>query len=435
MTVTQPPATLTFQLKNQVPPGFTNVYAFITGRAIDQNSAITLLKSDGKTIFNPVIPYSATPVLLDSNYGNFAINLGKAGNLTTVTVPRLNSARIYFSIDKKLNFYIVGDPNHVDRNGNSAPIPLGLVEPTVVSSGADPSNYDTQWSFCEFAFNTTELFANITYVDFISLPIALDLTTKSAPSSPQRVPGLASNSITSIASALNAQTLKDKRPWSSLIVQDANGRILRILGPDKASGLIDDIHHQPAVHFGDYYQQYVDNVWATFTYPKKITVNTQNGGYGADIVGYTQSDQAPIIFYGPGFTGGQWSFPKPNADDIFSCSTGPFSTVNDIRGNVSARMGAAFNRTTLLPEVQDNTVQPNGPLQSTYYGHDPTNHYARILHQTSLLGIGYAFPYDDVQADNAPFLGGKVEASDPDQFIVTVGGNQNDPPAVAKKEF
>ena len=47
----------------------------------------------------------------------------------------------------------------------------GLVEPSVTNP-SDP-NIDLQWDFCEFTYNSAQIFANISFVDFVCMPIAL----------------------------------------------------------------------------------------------------------------------------------------------------------------------------------------------------------------------------------------------------------------------
>lgn len=63
---------------------------------------------------------------------------------------------------------------------------------------------------------------------------------------------------------------------------------------------------------------------------------------------------------------------------------------------------------------------PSAP--ETFYATDPTNHYARLVHEYNLDKKGYAFAYDDVQPDDGDDQSGKVNAGDPVLFTVTVGG-------------
>ena len=52
-----------------------------------------------------------------------------------------------------------------------------LVEPSVTNP-SDP-NIDLAWDFCEFTYNHAQLFANLTFVDFVCIPLALTLTDTS----------------------------------------------------------------------------------------------------------------------------------------------------------------------------------------------------------------------------------------------------------------
>jgi hypothetical protein len=89
--------------------------------------------------------------------------------------------------------------------------------------------------------------------------------------------------------------------------------------------------------------------------------------------------------------GNAGSFARPSTYAIFNCSVPPFSAGNDMRGNLSARLAAALNRTTLLAESR----QPDASTKHFYAG-SRTNHYARLVHRNSADAAGYAFPYDDV---------------------------------------
>ena len=41
-----------------------------------------------------------------------------------------------------------------------------------MSNTSDP-NINSMWDFCEFTFNTSQIYADISYVDFVSIPVAL----------------------------------------------------------------------------------------------------------------------------------------------------------------------------------------------------------------------------------------------------------------------
>ena len=103
----------------------TQVYATVSGRALDNNNALMLLESDGRTVYYPTSP-SSTGASLGANC---AVPLGAAGSTTTITVPHMAGARIYFSLGTPLNFFLNPGP--------------ALVEPSVANP-SDPS-IDIEW--------------------------------------------------------------------------------------------------------------------------------------------------------------------------------------------------------------------------------------------------------------------------------------------------
>ena len=81
------------------------------------------------------------------------------------------------------------------------------------------------------------------------------------------------------------------------------------------------------------------------------------------------------------------------------------------------RLAAAFNRSTLLIDAD----QPDGENPAVYYANPVTNHYARIVHATSLDGRGYAFPYDDVAPTGGADQSGSVSSGSPAGLAITLG--------------
>ena len=391
------PGTFTFQIKNQFPAGTDKVYAIVTGYDLNNNNALYLLQSDGKTIYHPKSP--------DPNHFNvpietpIAIPLNASGGpAVNVTIPKTVVGRVYISVKNSLNFYLNPGPN--------------LVEPSVSNPTFDPINYNTQWGFCEVTYDNTQLFGNITYVDFIGLPIAMDLVDQS--NTKQQVKGIPSKGIGTIANQLIQQAEKNG-PWDQCVIKDTQGSILRILSPN------DLIKLKPTANlFKGYYDDYVALVWQKFT-GNSITIETQN--VWGDISGRVNPANDKMTFIG-----GKWEFGRPDAAAIFNCSETPFVTSNDQVGNMSARLAAAFNRTTMLL----SNTQPNGVTKDQYYLKNPTNHYSRILHDVNVDHLGYAFPYDDVKPDGATSQAGEVASPNPESFAIIVGGTQNDKQAIRK---
>jgi hypothetical protein len=376
-TAAQTAASVSFSLQNNTLSD--TVYAFVTGQALDNNGALMLLEADGETPYYPASPSAAgSPLAVDC-----AIALNASGGAPVmITVPRLAGARLWFSIGTPLTFLLNPGP--------------GLVEPSVTNP-SDP-NIDLQWDFCEFTYNDTQLFANISYVDFACIPIGLTLTDTSG--NTQNVAGLPSGGLDTICAGLTAQAAVDGNAWTDLIVT-IGGQNLRALSPANGTVL------NPSFLSG-YFDDYVGQVWQMYE-SATLTVDTQ-ASYGT-VTG--QVSDGLLTFPGAG------TFAQPATADILSCATGPFGTTG-ASGEVLAiipRLAAAFNRSTLLIDSD----QPDGENPADYYANPVTNHYARIVHATTTGGLGYAFPYDDVTPDGGVNQAGPVSSGSPAVLTVTVG--------------
>jgi hypothetical protein len=369
--------TPTLQIDLQNTTTSSSVYAFVTGQAINNNNALMLLESDGRTVYYPASPSSPGAAL----GANCAIPLGAPGSTTTITIPQIAGGRVWFSIGKPLTFLLNPGP--------------GLVEPSV-SNSSDP-NIDLMWDFCEFTYNSSQLFANISYVDFVSIPISLALTNSAG--SVQTVSGMPTSGLNTVCANLIAQNQSDGVGWDKLVVT-SGGANLRALSPN--NGIVMD-----SSLFSGYFQPYVDQVWSKYS-SQSLTVDTQ-ASYGS-VTGTVSG--GTLNFAGAG------SFGQPTAADIFSCSTGPFANTAGELGPLVARISAAFNRTTLLTD----TDQPDGESPAIFYQNSITNHYARIVHAANLDGLGYAFPYDDVTANGGANQSGAVSDGSPTLWTIAVGG-------------
>ena len=369
--------TVSFSLQNNT--GSDTVYAFVTGQAINNGNALMLLEADGQTPYYPASPSAVGSALAV----DCAIPLNASGGSPiTITVPQLAGARLWFSIGTPITFLLNPGP--------------ALVEPSVTNS-SDP-NIDIQWDFAEFTYNSTQLFANISMVDFACIPIGLTLTDTSG--NTQTVSGLPAGGLDTVCSGLTAQQAADGNPWTDLIVK-SGGVNLRALSPQ--NGIVFN-----SSLLSGYYNDYVTAVWDKYE-SATLTIDTQ-ASYGT-VTG--QVTGGSLTFPGVG------SFAQPTAADIFSCSTGPFSTAG-ASGEVLAiipRLAAAFNRSTLLIDSD----QPDGENPANYYANAITNHYARLVHATETGGLGYAFPYDDVTPDGGVNQAGPVSSGSPAVLSVTVG--------------
>jgi len=298
---------LQIELQNQSTS--SNVFAYITGQAINNGGALFLLGFDGKTPYYPTSPSSTGSALQQ----NVSIKLGPPGTSIDCTIPYLAGGRIWFSIDKPLVFLLNPGP--------------GLVEPSIYNQ-SDP-NVSTSFGFAEFTYNNAQLFANISYVDFVGLPIALTLVDTDRHT--HSVSGLPSNGLQIIADGLRKQTARDGQNWSSLIVNSLSGQLLRILSPN--SGIL----LNPS-WFQGYFATYVSQVYGKYA-SQALTINTQ-----------AQWGNVQGISNGGGINfGSGGNFVQPSTADIFSCASGPFATGSNAEANtIIPRLAAAFNRSTLL---------------------------------------------------------------------------------------
>ncbi|PSR81772.1 hypothetical protein BD289DRAFT_347893, partial [Coniella lustricola] len=372
------PDSLDIQLQNHT--GSDQVWAYITGIAISNGQRV-LLKANGKDLYYPQqVSHIGSPLAEDC-----AIPLGPPGNTVSVHIPQIAGGRIWFACENKLQFLLNPGP--------------ALVEPSVLNP-SDP-NANTSFCFAEFTLNNDQLYANISYVDFVSrLPTALTLETASG--DVQRVAGMAHDGIDRLCEGLREQARRDGRPWDKLIVQPpGGGEVLRVLNPTHGDAV--------GASFAGYYEDYVDEVWQRYRH-HELHINTQAG---PGVVQGRVNGRDELVF------GGQEAFGKPTTADILGCNSGPFTTgPSPYRNSVIPRLAAAFQRSAL----GEHDHHPSGP--TTFYRREPTNHYCRLVHEVNLDGKGYGFAYDDVTEDGGEDQSGKVNAGDPKTFIVAVGGTQ-----------
>ncbi|KAB8360947.1 hypothetical protein FH972_024679 [Carpinus fangiana] len=383
-----PGAPLSLSFVNNFAGGST-VNAYLVGT--DPNGQVVFLKPDG-TYYNPPNPDAGASGPTQVDAASIAIPLGAVGSTTTVSLGEyISSGRIYFS---------AGDLYFAVNHGDAGP---NLVQPNPGNT-QDPSA-GLNWGFAEFTWNAQQLFANISYVDFVGLVIGMMLTETSGAT--QQAQGLPAEAVTTICQALQQQAAADGQPWDQLCVTDTSGNPLRILSPNQLVAL------GVGGPFQDYWTDYVNQVYDSFA-STPLTINTQ--GDAGDVQGTYNAGTGNIEFANGG------SFSKPGALDIFGCNSGPFANSGDAAHlAIVARLCAAFNRSTLL--LSGGSTQPNGVTDTTqYYSTAPTNYYSKFVHSTEIDGRGYAFAYDDVHGDSGADLAGTVNAGDPQSLTVVVGG-------------
>ncbi|GKT87976.1 glucanase A [Colletotrichum tofieldiae] len=348
---------LDIALKNNT--GSSNAFAHVTGLDLNRNNAVFLLQADGVTGYYPTSPRTSSS------------RCSAPGSTRKLTIPQIAGGRIWFSRDGPLKFLLNPGP--------------AVVEPSATNT-ADP-NYNLNWGFCEFTFNSFQVYVNISYVDFVSIPVSLTLENDAGQVT--TVPGFPPNALDAICDRLRAQDAADGAGWSRLVVRTPDGSAnLRALSPN--SGIV----MQPDL-FRGYYQPYVNAAWDKYR-GADLTINTQ--AEWGNVKGRVGSDN--LLSFGD--HGAVWRVPKNQAQ----------------MGAIGARIAAAFNRSTLLI----NDQQPEGESAGNYYEDPRTNHYSRICHEVSPDGRGYAFPYDDVGPANGPDQSGSLFDSNPKLLTVGIGG-------------
>lgn len=147
VVTSQPASTMQIELKNCTVS--RNVYAFITGLAIDQGNQLMLMSADGKTPYYPPNPPAGTTV--QPLPQDCAIPLGPPGTSVFATIPHIAGCRVWLSVESKLDFRL-----------NPTPYGPALVEPSCTNP-SDP-NINHWWDFVELTYNSDQCFANIRYV-------------------------------------------------------------------------------------------------------------------------------------------------------------------------------------------------------------------------------------------------------------------------------
>ncbi|KAK4545662.1 hypothetical protein LTR36_002615 [Oleoguttula mirabilis] len=377
---------------SKLPLAFVNnfagsINAYVTG--LDPEGQLVFLQADGTWFYPTADTSQSAPVEISAN---LAIALGGQGSTTSISLPDyISSGRIYFA-NGDLHFYTVWS---TATNGP------GLVQPS--STNPEDPNAGTNWGFVELTNSASELYADLSYLDFVGLPLGLSLTVGDG--STQTAEGVSPAAVSSICSALVAQTAVDGQPWGDLC-QEYDGEIIRVIGPQDYISLNPDA-------FGDYFTDYVNQVW-TYYETNTLTIDTQaSAGSVACTVqnGLLQCD------------GDNRGYAQPVANDIFGCNSGPFaieSGDNNIHVAVVPRLCAAFDRSTLL--LTGGDVQPSLDA-SNFYTTAPTNYFSKLVHEQEMDGKGYAFAYDDVVPDSGADQSGKVVDADPQLLSVIVGGS------------
>jgi hypothetical protein len=375
------PSTVTIELVNNI--NSANVHAYI--QSTDGGSKEKVLITSEGQVYKPVASSKdvATPVPKSAKCG---IPLGPLGSTTTITMPiPLLTGRIYVA----------------DGELEIGALQVGSTTELQYPSFANPHdpNFNTSFGFVEINQPDSTMWVNPTYVDFVGLPIAMEMVLNDHS---LNVSGMPSNGVKQVCDLLANEENKDGYPWSSLCLKDDNGVPFRVLSPEHKSGA-----------FTNYFDDYINQVWTRF------------GTEG--IVFDLQSNQPKVSCHMHGESmvcdGTSLPFPKPASSEIWGCNTGPFANAGDAcHDHTGSRFCAAIHRGTLL--LPGGAIQPDLSISEYYPGDAPHNKYARIVHEVQVDHMGYTFPYDDVKPDFNSEVSGTISGKNPSVVRIFVGGRE-----------
>ena len=309
------PGALAIELVNNYDSDNLHVYIQTTLADSDQKRLIT---ADG-TPYEPVanIKYVSTPIPASANCG---IKLGAKGSSVTITMPiPMLTGRIYVA-DGELSLSVLRSDSGISLQNPAFQEPY------------DP-DFNTSFGFVEANQDGKCIYVNPTYVDFVGLPLGMELVTEKATVG---ISGLPGNGVNELCRQLAAEQAQDGFPWGKLCLEDGNGAPVRVLSPN----------HDPN-GFKTYFDDYIDKVWQHIT-SNGIQFDTQDG-----------NSLVSCHVQGEAMTCDRTSrpFPKPTSADIWGCNSGPFAQTGDTCWDkIGARFCAAFHRATFL--LPGGDVQP-----------------------------------------------------------------------------
>ena len=314
------PGALSIELINNFDSENIHAYIQTTSEGTDQK---VLIKADG-TQYTPVAKSKYVPTMIPQD-ANCGIPLGAKGSSVTITMPiPMLTGRIYIS-DGELNLGVLQSDNGISLQNPAFQNPY------------DP-NFNTSFGFVEANQAGKCIYVNPTYVDFVGLPMGMEMVTDEKT---LEISGLPGNGVQEICRQLAGEQQKDGFPWGELCLDDGNGSPIRVLSPQ----------HNPE-GFKDYFDGYIDQVWQ-YIAGNGVKFDTQDGAQlvSCHIQGEAMYCDRTSI-----------PFPKPTSADVWGCNSGPFAQTKDECWNkIGARFCAAFHRATFL--LPGGAVQPGQDIE------------------------------------------------------------------------
>ena len=338
------PALLPVNIANQTGRG-EPVYLYLIGTNL--NTGRLGYVNSGGTFQN--WPAGANP---PSAAPDVAINGPGNGGRTTLQLPKGISGRLYFSLGEKLKFLLTPD---------------GLVQPAPWAGGDANRNILFDWS--EFTYNDAGIWLNSSQVDMFAIPHTV---TSSGSEGNHSTGTLKANGRDNVINGMKAAGL------GGAVYSRSDGTVLRVLAPGKAAD---------AGVGTNYLQSYINSAWGAYT-GKTLAVVPFGDQPNTKFFGKTSGDTM-------NFTNGSGqqvaSFKKPSSANVWGCD-GNLGAPNDqVVGPIARTLCAGLNRGTMGNSTQEPVTDP-----SQFYKNNPTNQYAKLVHENMADGKAYAFAFDDV---------------------------------------
>ncbi|HWS39321.1 MAG TPA: beta-1,3-glucanase family protein [Actinoplanes sp.] len=279
------------------------------------------------------------------------------GGSVSVRFPRFISARLYFSLGRRIDFRLTPD---------------GLVQPAPWAAG-DP-NRDTLFDWSEFTYNDDGLWLNSSQVDMLAMPHAVAVTGSDGRTIRSGDP--VSNGRENIISQIRANA-----DFARSVYTRSDGTVLRVLAPGKAAGA--------GLMNPNYLDSYITTAWNSYT-SRTLTVVPRVAEPNRRFFGRTSGNN--MIFTDS--AGAQvLTVAKPTSANVWGCD-GVFNAPNVppfIEPEIKRTLCTALNRGTLGTSTQEPVLDA-----AQFYRNSAPNHYSRIMHANMADGKAYGFAYDDV---------------------------------------
>lgn len=213
------------------------MYAYIMG--MDATSGKHVFYQEGASAWyypsGSVTERESTNTAINTTSNKLAIEVD--GNSDkTITLPQyLDSGRVYIGA-QPMTFMM-------DTSEN-------LVEPSPVDTS--DANYDFAWGIVELAWLSTELAADLSYVDSVALALGLKVTTTDGQEYEDA--GLPAGSLKKVCDELAAVS----DDWGKMCVKGSSGDLIRALAPAKY------VSANSAGSLSTFFDSYIDKVWEKF---------------------------------------------------------------------------------------------------------------------------------------------------------------------------